>query len=78
MKESKLSPKRLRPVWVMLALLAGLGLYSLLTWGFFMFEGGWQIGLACLVLLMAPVALIGRCRSGSPGVSAKGNDGRPD
>ena len=46
------------PAWLVLALLAVAGLYSLAVWSFFMFEGGWQMGLACLILLMAPAGLL--------------------
>lgn len=46
------------PAWLGLALLALAGFYSLVVWSFFMFEGGWQMGLACLILLLAPAGLL--------------------
>lgn len=48
------------PWWWALALLgflAALGIYSLIVWSFFMWEGGWQIGLASFILLTAPTAI---------------------
>ena len=43
--------------WLILSGLLLIGLYSLAVWSFSMFEGGWQMGLACLILLVAPGGL---------------------
>ncbi|MCB2227291.1 MAG: hypothetical protein KQH53_11495 [Desulfarculaceae bacterium] len=40
----------------LIAVIAGgiLGLYALIAWSTAMFPGGWQMGLAALILLTAP------------------------
>ncbi len=46
-----------RAVVAAMILGAALGVYSLIAWGTAMFTGGWQIGLAGLILLTAPPLL---------------------
>jgi hypothetical protein len=55
MEQEQAKTRRGRKAAMVAAIAGGaLGLYSLAAWSLAMFPGGWQLGLAALILLAVP------------------------